>query len=61
VIKILLLALAGVILTDNPVTSTGVVDVVENVSVFVVLTTCNTIPGDADEISVPVAAGSVSV
>jgi EamA domain-containing membrane protein RarD len=41
----LLDVLLGVILTDNPVTSTHVFAVVEvNVSVFSVLTTCKTLP-----------------
>ena len=50
----MLVALDGVILTDNPVTSTGDVDVVEKVSVFVVLTTCNTQPAGNAALATPV-------
>jgi hypothetical protein len=45
-IKILLAVDVGVIDADSPVTSTKEVDEVENVSVLVVLTTCNTLPGN---------------
>ena len=59
--NILLVALLGVMLTERPVISINDVLVVVNVSVFVVLTTCNTVPGDPVVTSVPEAAGSVSV
>ncbi len=45
--RIWLDALVGVILTVIPVISIKVVDALENVSVLVVLTTCNTLPADA--------------
>jgi hypothetical protein len=57
----LLVALEGVIDIDNPVMSVNDVLVVENVSVLVVLNTCNTVPGVLFESSVPVTAGSVDV
>ena len=57
----LFVALVGVIETDNPVKSTNDVDVVENAFVFVVLTTCNTVPAVLLVKTVPVKAGRVSV
>jgi hypothetical protein len=56
----------GVIETLKPVTSPKVVDDIENVSVLVVLTTCNTLPAGKPVVvalvsTVPVASGSVSV
>ena len=65
--RILLDVLDGVIETDNPVTSTIEVEVVENVSVFVALTTCKTLPAGkldpilADVNTVPLVVGKVSV
>ena len=52
-ISILLEELVGVIETDNPVTSIIVADVVENVSVLVALTTCNTDPAGIDAFAIP--------
>jgi len=68
-INILLLALDGVIDTDNPVISANVplADVVENVLVFVALATCNTLPAGKLElrlalvITLPLVDGNVSV
>jgi hypothetical protein len=57
----LLVADDGVIETERPVMSTYEVLAVENVSVFVVLTTCNTVPALFVEINVPVFVGKVSV
>ena len=51
----------GVIETLKPVTSPKVVDDIENVSVLVVLTTCNTVPALFVESNVPVLVGNVSV
>lgn len=46
----------GVIETDNPVISTNDVELVEKVSVLVVLTTCNTAPAGNDAAAIPLAA-----
>jgi len=59
--RILLVALVGVIETDNPVKSTKEVLVVENVSVLVVLTTCNTFPARFNLSITPDASGKSSV
>jgi hypothetical protein len=62
----LLVALVGVIETESPVISINEVLVVLSVSVFVALTTCNTLPAGKPVVvalvsTVPVASGSVSV
>ena len=64
--NILLVALVGVIVADNPVISTNEALDVENTFVFVVLTTCNTEPAGKPAVeallsNVPLLSGKVSV
>jgi len=55
-IRILFDALAGVMLTDSPVMAVGVaLVVIEKMLVFVVLTTCNTLPAGIAAAARPVA------
>ena len=56
IINILLVDDVGVIETDKPVTSVKDVADVENVSVLVVLTTCNTAPAGNDALAILLAA-----